>query len=451
MPPRLFVWALWAMAGRGAPGGRGGGWGGGGGRTLAAVLMGVGCVAGLAGAVGALRSGGRVELEMSWHLPWGAAAFLLDPLAAVFLVPVFLVPALGACYGREYGEAEGASLRGGFLRFFYGLLAASMGLVTVARDSVFFLMAWEIMALSAFFAITVEKKEDPAVSKAGWIYLAAAHLGTLCLVSLFTVLKKVSGSTLLASLPEGVDASTVSVLFVLALVGFGCKAGFMPLHVWLPGAHANAPSHVSAVLSGVMLKMGVYGILRVAALLPGIQTWHGGVLLAAGGVSAVLGAALALSQSDLKRALAYSSIENLGIIAMGLGLALAGRASGRWEWTLLGLAGALLHVWNHSLFKSLLFMNAGAVVHAAHTRETAKLGGLGRAMPRTAVLFVIGAAGICALPGLNGFVSEWLLYAGLLRTLGAFGGGWVPAALAAPALALVGALALACFVGLYGA
>lgn len=418
-------------------------------RTVSAILMGLGSALGLGGAVGVLISGERATLETAWHLPWGGGALLLDPLAAVFLVPVFLIPALGALYAQEYGRSAGPSRGGRSAAFFYGLLAGSMGLVTLARDSVLFLMAWEVMALSGFFAIVAES-EDPAVSKAGWIYLAATHLGTLCLVSLFAVLKRISGSTALSPLPGGTDATAVTSVFALAVVGFGFKAGFLPLHVWLPGAHANAPSHVSAVLSGVMLKMGVYGILRVTGLLPRVETWHGNVLLAVGGVSAVLGAVLSLSQGDLKRALAYSSIENVGIVAIGMGLALAGRASGRWEWTVLGLAGALLHVWNHGLFKSLLFMNAGAVLHAAHTRETAGLGGLARAMPRTAALFAIGAAGICGLPGLNGFVGEWLLYAGLFRSMKAVGGGWAPAALAAPALALVGALALACFAGLYG-
>ena len=238
---------------------------------------------------------------------------------------------------------------------------------------------------------------------------------------------------------------------MLALIGFGFKAGLMPLHVWLPGAHANAPSHVSAVMSGVMLKMGVYGIVRMTALLPVTAVWWGGTLLAVGAITGVAGIAFAIGQHDLKRLLAYSSIENIGIIAMGLGLALLGRSQNRPDWVMLGLGGALLHVWNHGLFKSLLFFNAGAIIHAAHTRDMDRMGGLAKRMPRAMALFVVGAVAICALPPLNGFASEWLLYIGLFRTLGLGGEpGFPAAAMAAVSLAMIGALAVACFVKLFG-
>jgi len=223
------------------------------------------------------------------------------------------------------------------------------------------------------------------------------------------------------------------------------------LHVWLPGAHANAPSHVSAVMSGVMLKMGIYGIVRMTALLPSGAAWWGPALLALGAVSSVAGIAFAIGQSDLKRILAYSSIENIGIITMGLGLALLGRSLGHPAWVLLGMGGALLHVWNHSLFKSLLFLNAGAVIHAAGTREIDRMGGLAKPLPRVMALFVVGAAAICALPPLNGFAGEWLLYVGLFRTLGLGSEPGAPAAaLAVVALAMTGALAVACFVKVLG-
>jgi hydrogenase-4 component B len=243
-----------------------------------------------------------------------------------------------------------------------------------------------------------------------------------------------------------------TAIFVLAVLGFGLKAGIMPLHVWLPSSHAIAPSHVSALLSGVLLKMGVYGIVRVCSCFPHPPVAWGGVLLGLGVVSGVLGVAFAIGQHDLKRLLAYHSIENIGIIIMGLGLALVGRSLGQADWIVLGLGAALLHVWNHALFKALLFLSAGSVIHATHTREIDELGGLARTMPRTGLLFLIGAVAICGLPPLNGFVSEFLLYLGLFGTLGLpKGPSYTGAAFAAPALALIGTLAVACFVKVFGA
>jgi formate hydrogenlyase subunit 3/multisubunit Na+/H+ antiporter MnhD subunit len=225
----------------------------------------------------------------------------------------------------------------------------------------------------------------------------------------------------------------------------------MPLHFWLPPAHAAAPSHVSALLSGVVIKTGLYGLLRVSGLLDAPPEWWGVTLLALGGISAVLGVAFALAQHDLKRLLAYHSVENVGIIALGAGLALIGRARGDPSLVLLGFGGAALHVVNHALFKSLLFLGAGAVHHATGTREIDHLGGLGRTMRGTAILFVIGAAAISGLPPLNGFVSEWLVALGFLETLGRPAGDLlVFVAVGAPLLALVGGLAAACFAKVVG-
>jgi hydrogenase-4 component B len=236
-------------------------------------------------------------------------------------------------------------------------------------------------------------------------------------------------------------------VFLLGLAGFGLKAGVMPLHVWLPPAHANAPSHVSALMSGVLIKMGIYGLMRLTswAIVP--PPWWGEVVLALGIVSGILGVVLAIGQHDLKRLLAYHSVENIGIICMGLGLALLARSAGRPELVALGLGGALLHTWNHGLFKALLFLAAGSVVHGAGTRDIDRLGGLARAMPGTALAFLIGATAICGLPPLNGFISELLVYLGLVRAVSL---GWISGAFAAAALSLVGALAVACFVKVYG-
>ena len=242
-----------------------------------------------------------------------------------------------------------------------------------------------------------------------------------------------------------------TAIFVFTVIGFGLKAGMMPLHVWLPSAHANAPSHVSAIMSGVILKMGIYGIVRITSLVPHPPVEWGGILLVLGAVSGVLGIAFAAGQKDLKRLLAYSSIENIGIILIGIGLALAGRSLGHSQWIILGLGGALLHVLNHSLFKGLLFFCAGSVIHGVHTRELDQLGGLAKKMPRTAMCFIIGALAVCGLPALNGFISEFLIYLGLFDTLKRDSGHMFVASMAAPVLALIGALAVTCFVKAFGA
>lgn len=450
----VLLLGVGVLAFSGVPGlaGRREGWRG---QLLSTILMFLGSALGLTSAVRGLMGGTPPPLNLDWSLPWGRFAVGLDPLGAAFLVPVFLVPALGCLFGQGYWRQADHPADGRKLRFFYGLLAAAMALVVLARDSVLFLIAWETMALAAYFLITTDD-EDEAAGKAGWIYLIATHLGTLLLVAMFVLLRHATGSFSIEGVLAGVlSPSLANVVFLLALAGFGFKAGLMPLHVWLPGAHAAAPSHVSAILSGVMLKMGVYGLVRMTGLLPSPPSWWGATLLALGIVTAILGIAFALGQTHLKRALAYSSIENIGIIAAGLGLALMGRTMKRPDWFLLGLGGALLHAWNHAIFKPLLFMGAGSVAHAAHSLQTGRLGGLAHRMPRTAVLFAIGAVAISGLPPFNGFVGEFLIYLGLFRTWGIgsalpAGSNWPLAALAAPGLALVGALAVACFVNLLG-
>jgi hydrogenase-4 component B len=324
-------------------------------------------------------------------------------------------------------------------------------MVTLAADGVTFLFAWEIMAISAFFLVSTEDHK-PEAWRAGWVYLVAAHVGTLCLFALFALLRTASGSFELTRVhPTEAGLGLQVTIFLIALAGFGLKAGAFPLHFWLPTAHAAAPSHVSAMLSAVVLKVGIYGLVRITMLLPALPVVCGLMVLVVGVVSAVLGVTFALGQHDLKRLLAYHSIENIGIILIGLGLAMVGLAAHRSEWIVLGMAGCLLHVWNHGFFKALLFFAAGAVVHAAHTREIDHLGGLAKRMPRSAALFAIGAVAICGLPPLNGFVSELLIYLGLFRAATEGQAGLSSVALAAPALALVGALAVACFVKAYGA
>jgi len=415
--------------------------------TLFAVLMVAGGTAGAIAACGSLVTGTEAAYESAWLLPVGRAALRLDPLAALFLVPVFVVPALGAVFAAAYWRERDNAATAPLLRVFYGLLPAGMAGVILAADGVLLLIAWEVMALAAFFAIAAEDAKHE-VRAAAWVYFVATHVGTLSLLGFFTLLAGTTGTFAVVPLGTALAATReMSWLFVLGLVGFGLKAGIMPLHVWLPGAHANAPSHVSAVLSGVMLKVGVYGLIRMCWVLPPGPVWWSIVLVAAGACSAVLGIAFALGQRDYKRLLAYSSIENIGIIVLALGVAMLGRSTGSATLSTLGFAGALLHVWNHSLFKSLLFFVSGALLHACDTRRMNALGGLVKRMPLTAAAAAIACMAIAALPPLNGFASEWLVLRAVIGDLARIPiGPSAPLAAAIVAIALTGALALATFV-----
>ena len=422
-----------------------------GGARAATILNVVASVLGLAGAAIALAGGPATGLTGWWGVPGGRFAVEVDALSALFLLPLFLVSGLGALYGEAYWPLREHPESAPRVRLFYGAMTGAMALVLVARNALLFLTAWEVMALAAFFLITTEAHER-RIREAGRLYLAATHTGTLLLFGLFALLRTIHGSFEIAKLPEGVAASTAgSAIFFLALVGFGLKAGLMPLHIWLPSAHAASPSHVSALMSGVLIKMGIYGLLRITTLFPDPPFFWGAVVFSMGLVSAVLGVAFALGQHDLKRLLAYHSVENIGIIAMGLGLGLVGRSLGQPAFVILGFGGGLLHVVNHGLFKSLLFFGAGSVIHTTGTREMDRLGGLLKKLPATAFAFLVGAVAICGLPPLNGFVSEWMVYVGLLTTLSAGSGTvWIWGAFAVPVLALVGALAIACFVKAFG-
>jgi len=419
------------------------------GERLATILMVAGSAMGLAAALGVV---GPLPAAFTrpWQVPAGALALRLDGLSAMFLAQIFAIAPLGAVYGSDYWSQRDHPADARKLRLFYGLLTAGMAVLVVADNAVLFLIGWETMALSAFMLVTTEDSVE-AVRRAGYVYLAATRIGTLSLLAMFAVLHAAIGTWSFAVPPGGLAVGgPATAVFVLAIIGFGLKAGLMPFHVWLPDAHANAPSHVSAVMSGVLIKMGIYGLVRVCSFYEHPPIAWGAALLVLGVLSGVFGVAFAIGQHDLKRLLAYHSVENIGIITMGLGLAVLGRAAGAPEIAALGLAGALLHVWNHGLFKALLFLSAGSIVHATGTREIDRLGGLAKRMPRTALAFLVGAVAICGLPPLNGFVSEFLVYLGLLR---AVGGEriWLWGALGASALALIGALAVACFVKVFGA
>ncbi len=419
---------------------------------LPVALMIAACVCGLLAGIRALLPGATPgDFELPWSVPAGRLWIRVDALSAMFVIQISVIAALGSVFGLEYWAQRDHEQSARRLRASYGVVTAGMLLLVVARNGVLFLIGWELMALAAFVALTSEH-EKPEVRSAGYLYLLATRLGTLSLYAMFALLFAASGTLDFDGWAGAMRSSSAGAVFALALVGFGVKAGIVPLHVWLPSAHASAPSHVSALMSGVLIKMGIYGLARITSLCDTPSLWWGEALIALGVISSVLGVALALGQHDLKRLLAYHSVENIGIICLGLGVALLGRASDRPTLVVLGMSGALLHTWNHGLFKALLFLSAGSVLHATGTREIDRLGGLRRRMPATALAFLVGAVAICGLPPLNGLISELLVYLGLFRTAaGAPASFWIAGALAAPALALVGGLAIACFAKVFGA
>ena len=430
-----LAWGRWAKSGE----------------ILSVVLLLTGVALGLGASLAGAWQTPAPMLAVAWSIPGGNFIVELDGLAALFLLPALLIIGLGGVYGLGYFPQARHGVAAGRLRLFYGILGASIILLPVSRNGLLFLMAWEVMALGSFLLILTEQKKEEA-RRAAYVYLAATHTGTLALFAMFILLAGPGGSFdfPLAATLDGATFQAGAV-FLLALFGFGLKAGVMPLHIWLPGAHAAAPSHVSALMSGVVIKMGIYGLVRVAGFYIGQPAWWGGSLLVLGVVSAIMGVVFALAQHDLKRLLAYHSVENIGIILIGLGCALLGKPFHSPTLVVLGLAGALLHVVNHGLFKSLLFLGAGSVIQATGTREIDRYGGLLRTMPRTGFFFLGGAVAICGLPPLNGFVSEWLIYLGLLHSQTE--GVAFPLSLtilAAPALAMTGGLAVACFVKVFG-
>jgi formate hydrogenlyase subunit 3/multisubunit Na+/H+ antiporter MnhD subunit len=412
------------------------------GQAVACATLCAGAALGLVAAAAAL-AGGEISAP--------GLGLRVDALSAVFLAPICAVCALGAIYGLGYFPQAALGARAVRLQLYYGLVTAGMVLLVAASNAIAFLVGWEVMALSAFLLVHTDH-ERAEVQRAAFVYLAATHVGTIALFALFALLRQTAGSFEFAAM-QGLSGAgpRASFAFALALVGFGLKAGLMPLHFWLPGAHAATPSHISAVMSGVLIKTGIYGLLRVTGFFDAPPAAWGTALLLLGGASAVLGVAFALAQHDLKRLLAYHSVENIGIIALGAGLALLGRARNEPALVMLGLGGAALHVVNHALFKSLLFLGAGAVQHATGTRELDLLGGLARPMRATAILFLVGAAAICGLPPLNGFVSEWLVYLGFLAAMERGGHElFAFAVLGVPVLALVGGLAAGCFAKVVG-
>jgi formate hydrogenlyase subunit 3/multisubunit Na+/H+ antiporter MnhD subunit len=396
---------------------------------------------------------GQIEVmpvaKLALGIPWLGAHFRLDALSAFFLVAVNLGAAAASLFALGYGRHEPAPSR---VLPFYPAFLAGMTIVVLADDAFTFLLSWEFMSLSSW-ALVMAHHRISDNARAGYVYLVMASFGTLALLLTFGLLAGPDGAYAFADIRGGHTAAPLSaVIVVLALIGTGSKAGLVPLHVWLPLAHPAAPSHVSALLSGVMTKVAVYGFVRIVFDLLGQPAWWWSMLvLALGGITAAMGVLYALMQHDLKRLLAYHTVENIGIIFIGLGLALAFKAYGMAWAAALAMTAALLHVLNHLIFKSLLFFGAGAVLTATGERNMEHLGGLIHRMPQTAFVFLTGCAAISALPPLNGFVSEWLTFQAILQSpqLPSWGLKFLVPSVGA-LLALSAALAAACFVKAFG-
>src|SRR3954469_21509508 len=410
--------------------------------VLSTVLLAAGCGQLLAG-------GGSPELVLPLGLPWIGAHFRADALASAFLVVVNLGGAAASLFAIGYGQHEEAPQR---VLPFYPLFLAGMNLVVLAADAFTFLLSWEFMSLASWALVLAQHRVAENV-RASYVYLMMAGFGTLCLLLAFGLLAGTGGGFDFAAMRAAQHAPALgAIVLMLVLLGTGSKAGLVPLHVWLPLAHPAAPSHVSALMSGVMTKVAVYGFLRIVFDLLGPPVWWWSmVVLSLGGATAVLGVLYALMQHDLKRLLAYHTVENIGIIFTGLGLALAFKANGMSAAAALAMTGALFHVLNHMLFKSLLFFGAGAVLNATGERDMERLGGLIHVMPITAFAFLAGSLAISALPPLNGFASEWLIFQAILLSpdLPQWGLKLLVPAIGAM-LASAAALAAACFVKAFG-
>jgi hydrogenase-4 component B len=417
----------------------------------------LGALGGVVASVCALASGAvaapSVQLLPSL-IPYLKFTIRLDPLGLFFTILVSLLGLAISIYSLGYARGFYGRKNVGVLGGFFNLLLLATTLVFLADNAFFFLLVWELMALMIYCLVSFEHEKEES-RNAGVLYFVMSHIGTGCIMLGFLLLFRASGDYGFAgfhALGDHMSEGSRNAAFLLFLVGFGIKAGIIPLHIWLPVAHPAAPSNVSAIMSGVIIKTGIYGLTRVFFDFLGTPpNWWGVTVLAIGTVSAVLGVLYALMEHDLKRLLAYHSIENIGIILMGLGAALMFLHSGHPLLASLALIAGMYHTINHAVFKGLLFLGAGAVLHATHTRNMEDMGGLAKRMPQTAFFFLVGAVAISALPPLNGFVSEWLTYQSLLQ-----GFGTTPSLirlmfpLSGAMLALTGALAAACFVKAYG-
>lgn len=424
------------------------------GRWLVAAGALVGSAAGLALGVLVIVSGTPLTFTLERLLPLTGVALRLDGLGAFFLVVVGLVGSAAAVYAFGYSAQYAGRYSLRLVGVMFNLLLLALSLQVMADNALTFLVLWEVMSLTAYWLVLTEH-DRPGTVRAGVWYFAMMHVGFVALIAMFLLLSGADLTTSFTSMRAGAASLSPGLrnaVFLLALFGFGSKCGIIPLHIWLPMAHPVAPSHISAVMSGIVIKMGIYGFVRVLLdLMGGGPVWWGAVVLGAGSVSALLGVLYALMEHDLKRLLAYHSVENIGIILIGVGAGMIFHSYGLMTLAALGFISGLYHTINHASFKALLFLGAGSVLHATGTRNMEKMGGLVKRMPWTSLFFLIGAVAISGLPPLNGFASEWLVFQSLL------GGSNIPTpevALVMPIavgmLALTSGLAAACFVKAFG-
>lgn len=409
---------------------------------------------GLISSVSVILFGFAFSYTLNSSLPFLSLTFNVDKLSAFFIFIISLVSLFSSVYGIAYVEHFYKKYNIGALGFFYNVFIAGMLLVVSAENALFFLIVWELMSLASYFLVIFENKEKENI-KAGLVYFIMTHIGTAFIVLAFLLLYRATGSfdfIFIKNNIGGVSPLLKNAIFIFALIGFGTKAGIIPFHIWLPGAHPAAPSHVSALMSGVMIKTGIYMMIRIFLdIMPNVPVWWGALILIVGAVSSLLGVLYALTEHDIKRLLAYHSIENIGIILLGLGSSLVFLALDMRPLAILGLVAALFHILNHAIFKALLFLGAGSVISMARTRNMEEYGGLIKYMPKTAFFFLIGSMAISALPPFNGFFSEWLTFQSLFGGI-SFQGRliqWV-FILAAGSLAFTGGLAAACFVKVFG-
>lgn len=412
------------------------------------LLSGIGTFFLLKASAGVVFSGNKISSAIPLSFPIGSVPLVIDPLSAFFIIVISIMTFLGSVYAVGYIKPylfQKRTIGTHFL--FLSLFVIFMLLVVVVQNALAFLIVWEIMSLSSFFLIVLEN-EKKETFRVALNYLITMHVGLFFLFAGFSILWIKSGSLDFESFRAVffLNPSILNLLFFLFMIGFGIKAGFVPLHTWLPEAHPAAPSHISGMMSGVMIKMGIYGILRTINLI-GIPTPAVSYLvLAVSAVSSALGVMYAIAQHDIKKLLAYHSVENIGIIGMGIGIGMLGLTYGNTAMAVLGFSGGMLHILNHSIFKELLFFAAGAVSGGIHTRDIDKMGGIIRKMPYTAAFFLTGSLAISGLPPFNGFISELLIYFGMFNGL-KVGDPAVKMAsiISMGVLAFTGAMAVICF------
>lgn len=416
--------------------------------AVLSILTSIASILALLPAIKVLKNGGSFIKAFNFNTVFDTVNFVIDPLSAFFIAVISIMSLVTVIYSKGYLKPyieKGKNINSHLI--FLPVLIASMMLVVTCQNALMFLVCWEIMSLSSFFLVIFEN-EKKEVRRAGLKYLVFMHLSVIFIMIAFAMLSLKSGSFDFASFIPILKSNIhlANIIFTLLFVGFGTKAGFFPFHNWLPDAHPAAPSHVSAVMSGVMIKTGIYGILRTLTFIETPSKIIAYSVLIIGILTALYGVLYAVTQNDLKKLLAYSSIENIGIIGIGLGVGMLGLAYQNSLVAVLGFAGGILHILNHSIFKELLFLAAGNVYTKSHTRDIESLGGLVKSMPKTALLFLTGSVAICGLPPFNGFISEFLIYLGMFKGLSIHNFFSVLMMLFAIAgLALVGTMAILCF------